>query len=146
MSAREIDGPSFEEIAETFQLLDDWEARYGYVIELGQGLSGVDDALKTAATKVEGCASQVWLVTELVDSEDGSRRLYFEGDSDAHIVRGLIAVLRALLSGNRVSEIAAADPVGELGKIGLGAQLSAQRSNGLRAMIARLQGIAKAAA
>ncbi len=136
-------GPSFEEIAETFELLDDWEARYGYVIELGAGLPGLDASQKTNETKVDGCASQVWLVAERVAGENGVERLFFEGDSDAHIVRGLIAVLKSLLNGRAPAEVAAADPVSEFAKIGLDAQLSSQRSNGLRAMVARLQAIAR---
>lgn len=136
-------GPTFEEISETFELMDDWDARYEYLIELGKGLSPLSDAQKTAATKVEGCVSQVWLWPNATD-EGGVRRLFFEGDSDALIVRGLIAVLRALLSGRPTSEIAAADPKAALAKLGLDQALSPQRSNGLSAMIRRVQELASA--
>lgn len=142
----EAAGPSFEEIAETFELLDDWEARYGYIIELGGALPGLKDADKTDATKVDGCASQVWLVAEVRTDADGGARLHFEGDSDAHIVRGLISVLKALLSGRAPSEIAASDPAARFAEIGLDGALSAQRSNGLRAMVARIQDVARKAA
>ena len=136
------DGPSFEEIAETFALLDDWEAKYEYVIELGAGLPGLEDSQKTPATKVDGCASQVWLATEIEADENGLKRLTFEGDSDAHIVRGLIAILKALLSGRAPADIAASDPIASLREIGLESQLSSQRSNGLRAMVERLMKVA----
>ncbi len=87
---------AFEEIAETFELLDDWEERYKYVIELGRSLPGLSDAQKTPETKVEGCASQVWLVSEIRPDESGVALFQFDGDSDAFIVRGWIAVLKAL--------------------------------------------------
>lgn len=103
-------GPDFAEISETFELLDDWEERYRYVIDLGKDLPGVPEPQRTAQSKVDGCASQVWIVPRLRE-EDGARRLYFEGDSDAHIVRGLIAVLRALLSGRPAAEVATSDPI-----------------------------------
>ncbi|MEM9763809.1 MAG: SufE family protein [Pseudomonadota bacterium] len=133
--------PAFEEIAENFALFDDWEDRYRYVIELGKEMAPLDDALKTPASKVEGCASQVWLVPA-VEGAGAERRLSFEGDSDAMIVRGLIAVLRALYSGQTVAEIRQIDAQSELGRLGLAQHLSAQRSNGLKAMIKRLDGIA----
>lgn len=134
--------PGFEEIAETFELLDDWEARYAYIIELGGALRGLEASRKTAETKVDGCASQVWLAEKLSTGEDGVRRLYFDGDSDAHIVRGLIVVLQSLLDGRPPAEIAASDPAADFARIGLDAQLSSQRSNGLRAMVARLKATA----
>ena len=130
---------AFEEIAETFELLDDWEERYKYVIELGRGLPGLPDSQKTSDTKVEGCASQVWLVSELRSDPNGAVSFHFEGDSDAFIVRGLIAVLKALLSDRPASEVAAADPIADFAELGLDSHLSPQRSNGLRAMIARLK-------
>ena len=129
----------FDEIRETFDLLDDWEERYRYVIDLGKALPGLPEALKSAETKVDGCASQVWLTTQIRPGEDGAPRFYFEGDSDAFIVRGLIAVLKALLSGKPAAEVAASDPVADFAALGFDAHLSAQRSNGLRAMIARLK-------
>ena len=101
---------AFEEIAETFEFLDDWEDRYRHVIEIGRALPPLDDALKVPATKVEGCASQVWLVPRV---EQGV--LTFEGDSDAMIVKGLIAVLRALYSGLPLDQVTRVDAVAELG-------------------------------
>ncbi|MEO1292679.1 MAG: SufE family protein [Pseudomonadota bacterium] len=135
----------FEEIKETFDLLDDWEERYRYVIELGKGLPGLSEAERTPETKVDGCVSQVWLVPHVSQDADGTERLHFEGDSDAHIVRGLIAVLRGLLSGKPVAEIREADPLAEMAALGLDAHLSPQRSNGLRAMVKRIKSIASAA-
>ena len=128
---------AFEEIAETFEFLDDWEDRYRHVIEIGRALPPLDDALKVPATKVEGCASQVWLVPRV---EQGV--LTFEGDSDAMFVKGLIAVLRALYSGLPLDQVTRVDAVAELGRLGLNDHLSAQRSNGLRAMVERLRSIA----
>lgn len=139
MAEPAADTPSFEEISETFELMDDWMDRYRYVIELGQALPGLDEASKTVETKVDGCASQVWLKSEAVRGPEGSVRLRFDGDSDAHIVRGLIAVLRALLSGRTVDEIAEFDALGAFDQLGFGEHLSSQRSNGLRAMIARVR-------
>jgi cysteine desulfuration protein SufE len=129
---------AFEEIVEDFEFLDDWEDRYRMVIELGRAMEPLPEALKVPATKVEGCASQVWLHPQI---ENGV--VQFEGESDAMIVNGLIAVLRKLYNGLPPSEVAAIDARTELGRLGLNDHLSAQRSNGLRAMIERLQGFAK---
>lgn len=137
---------SFEEIAETFELLDDWEDRYRYVIELGKALPGLPDAEKTAASKVDGCVSQVWVVAETRSGQDGAPRFHFEGDSDAFIVRGLIAVLRALVSGRRAVEVAELDALDAFSRLGLDSHLSPQRSNGLRAMIERVRALAASAA
>jgi cysteine desulfuration protein SufE len=128
---------AFEEIAETFDFLDDWEDRYRHVIDMGKAMPAMDDALKVPATKVDGCASQVWLQPRV---EDGN--FYFDGDSDAMIVKGLIAVLQALYSGVPTGEIAAVDAHAELGRLGLNDHLSAQRSNGVRAMIERIRAVA----
>ncbi len=125
--------PAFEEIVEDFEFLEDWEDRYRYVIDCGKGMDPLDDALKVPATKVEGCASQVWLHIAI---EDGIFR--FDGDSDAMIVRGLIAVLRALYNGVPVAEVGRVDARAEFARLGLNEHLSAQRSNGLRAMIERI--------
>lgn len=133
--------PAFEEIVEDFEFLDDWEDRYRMVIELGKAMEPLPDALKVPATKVEGCASQVWLHPQI---EGGA--VLFEGESDAMIVNGLIAVLRKLYNGLPPDEITAIDARAELGRLGLNDHLSAQRSNGLRAMIERLQGFAASAA
>lgn len=133
--------PAFEDIAETFEFLDNWEDRYRHVIELGRAMPPMDAALQVPATKVEGCASQVWIMPQI---EQG--RFDFQGDSDALIVRGLIAVLHALYSGLPVEEVPKVDAPAELGRLGLDAHLSAQRSNGLRAMIKRIRDTAGAAA
>ena len=130
------------ELADEFDLLGDWEERYRYVIELGKELAPLSDAERTEPYKVRGCASQVWLVTE--PQADGTLR--FRGDSDAHIVRGLIAILLRLYSGRAPAEITAFDAKAALDKLGLSGALSAQRSNGLAAMVARIQRDAAAAA
>ena len=132
---------AFEEIAETFDFLDDWEDRYRHVIELGKAMPPMDPALQVPATKVEGCASQVWIMPMI---EDG--RFDFQGDSDAMIVRGLIAVLHALYSGVPVRDIGGIDAQAELGRLGLDEHLSSQRSNGLRAMVERIRQLSAAAA
>jgi cysteine desulfuration protein SufE len=137
-------GESFEEIVENFELFDDWEERYRYVIELGRGMPELPEARRNPATKVEGCASQVWLVPEVRNSPDGPR-LFFQGDSDAMIVRGLISILVSLISGRRLDEIRRLDIRGELARLQLDQALSSQRSNGLRAMVARIEDIARAA-
>lgn len=131
----------FESIADDFAFLDDWEDRYGYVIDLGKKMEPLPESLKVPATKVEGCASQVWIVPEL----DGER-IRFQGDSDALIVRGLIAILRALYSGRTADEILGTDAQAQLSRLGLTDHLSAQRSNGLRAMVTRLRDLAAAEA
>ena len=134
----------FEEIADDFAFLDDWEDRYRYVIELGRAMPPLDDALKVPATKVEGCASQVWIVPR-IDGEGRGARFDFEGDSDALIVRGLIAVLHALYSGLSPEGVVGVDAGSELGRLGLDQHLSSQRSNGLRSMVGRIRAIAQAA-
>jgi len=133
--------PAFEEIAETFEFLDDWEDRYRHVIELGRAMPALDDSFKVPAYKVDGCASQVWLRPVI---EGG--RFDFQGDSDAMIVRGLIAVLHALYSGLPVGQVAAVDAAAELGRLGLNEHLSSQRSNGVRAMVERIRKVAAEAA
>lgn len=135
----------FEDIVETFEFLEDWEDRYRHVIELGKAMPDLDESQKSSLTKVDGCVSQVWIVPT-VTGEGADRRLSFVGDSDAMIVKGLIAILRALLDGETTQKIADADVVAELGRLGLDQHLSAQRSNGLKAMVARLKGLAGAAA
>ncbi|MFU8882581.1 MAG: SufE family protein [Rhodobacterales bacterium] len=128
---------SFEAIVEDFEFLEDWEDRYRYVIDQGKALEPLPDALRVPATKVDGCASQVWLHPVI---EGGTFR--FEGDSDAMIVRGLIAVLRALYNGVPVAQVGQVDAPAELARLGLNDHLSAQRSNGLRAMIERIRLVA----
>jgi cysteine desulfuration protein SufE len=134
--------PRFEDIAADFAFLDDWEDRYRYVIELGRAMAPLDDALRVPATKVEGCASQVWIVPRLT-GEGPAARFDFEGDSDAMIVRGLIAVLHALYSGLGPEAVLAVDAPAELGRLGLDQHLSSQRSNGLRSMVGRIRAIAQ---
>ncbi|MEL6643739.1 MAG: SufE family protein [Pseudomonadota bacterium] len=136
---------AFEEIAETFEFLDDWEDRYRYVIELGRDMDGLEEALQVPATKVDGCASQVWL-HPTIDGTGPGATFSFRGESDAMIVRGLIAVLAALYNGLSVEEVGRVDAPTELGRLGLNEHLSAQRSNGLRAMIERIRTVAAEAA
>lgn len=131
----------FDEIAETFEFLDDWEDRYRHVIEMGRELAPMDPALKVPANKVDGCASQVWLFPRITGSGPGAT-FDFLGDSDAMIVRGLIAVLHALYAGRPVSEVARVDAAAALGRLGLTEHLSAQRSNGVRAMVERIRLVA----
>lgn len=135
---------SFDEIRENFELLDEWEDRYRYLIELGRTLKPLEPALKTDATKVRGCASQVWLVSRAVTGEDGVR-LQFEGESDAHIVQGLIAVLLAIHSEQRPGDILETDTLQLFGELGLQDHLTPQRSNGLASMVARIKADAEAA-
>ena len=132
---------AFEEIAEAFDFLEDWEDRYRYVIEKGKAMDQLDPAFRVPATKVEGCASQVWLHPRIANGQ-----FHFEGDSDAMIVRGLIAVLRALYDGLPLDDVARVDAAAELARLGLNDHLSAQRSNGLRAMIERIRLVAREAA
>jgi cysteine desulfuration protein SufE len=129
--------PAFEDLAETFAFLDDWEDRYRHVIELGRAMPALAEEFRVPALKVDGCASQVWLRPVV---EGG--RFDFQGDSDAMIVRGLIAILHALYAGVPVTEIARVDAPAELGRLGLNDHLSSQRSNGLRAMVERIRRVA----
>lgn len=128
------------ELADEFDLLGDWEERYRHVIDLGRALEPLDEAEHSEANKVRGCASQVWLVTE----REGDR-LRFRGDSDAHIVRGLIAILLRLYSGRAPSDILAFDAKAAFGRLGLANALSTQRSNGLFSMVERVRRDAAAA-
>jgi len=133
--------PEFEDLVETFEFLDDWEDRYRHVIDMGKAMDPLEDALRVPTTKVDGCASQVWLVPKI-----NGDVFTFRGESDAMIVRGLIAVLLALYNNQPVSEICKIDAIAELGRLGLNDHLSAQRSNGLRAMVDRIRETAAAAA
>jgi cysteine desulfuration protein SufE len=130
------------DLAAEFDLLGDWEERYRYVIELGRDLAPLTDAERSEANKVRGCASQVWLVTE----PQADRRLVFRGDSDAHIVRGLIAVLLRLYSGRTARDILDFDAKAAFEALGLSGHLSAQRSNGLASMVGRIRRDAEALA
>jgi cysteine desulfuration protein SufE len=128
------------ELSAEFEVLGDWEERYRYVIDLGRDLAPLTDAERSDANKVRGCASQVWLVTE--PQADGTVR--FRGDSDAHIVRGLIAILLRLYVGRRPTEILAFDAPAAFETLGLKGALSQQRSNGLASMVARIRRDAEA--
>lgn len=131
---------AFEDIAETFNFLDDWEDRYRHVIELGKAMDPLEDAFRVSATKVDGCASQVWIVPQ-IEGQGTDAVFTFRGESDAMIVRGLIAILYALYSGLTVAEVLKVDAGAELARLGLNDHLSAQRSNGLRAMFERIRRI-----
>jgi cysteine desulfuration protein SufE len=135
---------SFDEILADFELLDDWEDRYRYVIELGRRLGPLPETERSLANKVQGCVSQVWLATH-VDQAGGSPRLTFIGDSDAHIVRGLIAILFALYSGRTAEDIVAIDVGHKLSLLHLKEHLTPQRSNGLMAMVKRIRSDAETA-
>ena len=137
--------PAFEDIAETFEFLDDWEDRYRHVIELGKAMPELDEAFRVPATKVDGCASQVWLLPR-IEGQGASARFDFQGESDAMIVRGLIAILHALYSGLTVTDVLNVDAAAELKRLGLDEHLSQQRSNGVRAMIGRIRKLATEAA
>ncbi len=135
---------AFEEIAETFEFLDDWEDRYRHVIELGKAMKPLEEAFRVPATKVDGCASQVWILPE-IDGQGPDAVFSFRGDSDAMIVRGIIAILHALYSGLTVREVLAVDAAAEMARLGLDQHLSAQRSNGLRSMVERIRKLATGA-
>lgn len=125
------------QILDDFEFLEEWEDRYRYVIELGKALPDLPESDRTDDNKVRGCASQVWLVSETGDGPDPV--MTFRGDSDAHIVRGLVAIVLAIYSGHHASEIVKLDALETFGKIGLVEHLSAQRANGLRSMVKRIQ-------
>jgi cysteine desulfuration protein SufE len=129
--------PTFEDIVADFAFLDDWEDRYRHLIDLGRAMPALDAAVKVPAIKVDGCASQVWLLPRLTDT-----RMGFQGDSDAMIVRGLIAVLHALYDGLPLDQVGAVNAGAELARLGLDQHLSAQRSNGVRAMVDRIRTLA----
>ncbi|MEM8978187.1 MAG: SufE family protein [Pseudomonadota bacterium] len=131
----------FDELVETFAFLDDWEDRYRTVIDMGKALPEFEDAFRVPATKVDGCASQVWL-RPMLEGTGPNATFDFEGDSDAMIVKGLIAVLKTRFAGLTAAEAAAVDAPSDLAQLGLDEHLSAQRSNGLRAMVTRLQSVA----
>lgn len=129
---------SFDAIAADFALLDDWEDRYRYVIELGKALPDLPEALRTEQNKVRGCASQVWLSTDLAQSDRG-KVFALQGDSDALIVRGLVAILLALYQGKTPDEALAVDAQGAFAKLGLKEHLTPQRSNGFASMVERIR-------
>jgi cysteine desulfuration protein SufE len=136
---------TIDEIVENFTLLDEWDDRYRYVIELGRALPPLADSAHIDTNKVQGCASQVWLLTHVKPDGAAGPVLTFEGDSDAHIVRGLVAILIALYSGKLAKEILATDAIELFDRIGLRENLTPQRSNGLRSMVDRIRAEASAA-
>jgi cysteine desulfuration protein SufE len=136
---------SIDEIAENFALLDDWEDRYRYVIELGNTLEPLSEAEHSAENKVRGCASQVWLVSRTEAGGPDGPALHFRGDSDAHIVRGLIAILLATFSGRTARDILGLDAEALFARLGLREHLTQQRSNGLASMVERIRADAKVA-
>src|SRR5471032_2949048 len=136
---------TIDEIVENFTLLDQWDDRYRYVIELGRTLPPLAESAHTEANKVQGCASQVWLLTHVKPDAAAGPILTFEGDSDAHIVRGLVAILLALYSGKSAREILQTDALALFDRIGLRENLTPQRSNGLRSMVERIREEANAA-
>ena len=135
---------TIDDIIDDFELLDSWDDRYRYLIELGRKLPPFPEAERSELTKVQGCASQVWLVSGQEAGTDGTC-LTFIGDSDAHIVRGLIAILLALYSGKPARDILTTDPAAVFNRIGLREHLTPQRSNGLRSMVERIRADAKTA-
>lgn len=134
---------SIETIRENFSFLDDWEDRYRYIIELGGELAAFPEASRDDKHKVPGCVSQVWLHTSRGEGLDPV--IFFLGDSDAHIVRGLVAIVLALFSGHKASEITAIDAEAALRQLGLDEHLTPQRANGLRSMVQRIRQEAEAA-
>jgi cysteine desulfuration protein SufE len=136
---------TIDEIIENFALLDEWDDRYRYVIELGRSLAPLSERDRRDANKVQGCASQVWLATTVQPNGQGGPLLSFVGDSDAHIVRGLIAILFVIYSGKHAREILATDAVALFERLGLREHLTPQRSNGFRSMVERIKSDARAA-
>lgn len=134
---------TIDEIRDNFELLDEWDDRYRYVIELGRTLAPLPDEEHSAANKVQGCASQVWLSRRLEPGAGGEQVLRFLGDSDAHIVRGLIAILLSLLDGKTAREILATDAIAVFDELGFAEHLTPQRSNGLRSMVERIRADAR---
>jgi cysteine desulfuration protein SufE len=131
--------PNLEEILDNMEFLENWEDKYKYIIELGQSINNFDDALKNNSTKVNGCVSQVWLYSKINQNKNGEKVLNFMGDSDAFIVKGLIAILIAIYSEKKPSEILEIKHEDIFTKFGLQNHLSPQRSNGLLSMIQRIK-------
>lgn len=136
---------TIDEIKDNFALLDEWDDRYRYVIELGRTLAPLPEQERTARNKVQGCASQVWLARHVARNDAGEPVLSFVGDSDAHIVRGLIAILLSLYSGQTAKHIVGTDAIALFDELGFREHLSPQRSNGLRSMVERVRNDAREA-
>ena len=130
---------TLDQIRSDFEFLDDWEDRYRYVIELGRTLAPLPESEHNETNKVRGCASQVWLATSVEGKPGPAARLSFAGDSDAHIVKGLIAILFAVHSGQTAAEILSTDAQAIFGTLGLNEHLTPQRSNGLASMMSRIR-------
>ena len=139
------DTMTIDEIRDNFALLDDWDDRYRYVIELGRTLDPMPEEEHSAANKVQGCASQVWLSKQIDRGASGEPSLNYLGDSDAHIVRGLIAILLTLYSGRTPQQILGTDALAVFNEFGFREHLTPQRSNGLRAMVERIRADAREA-
>ena len=137
---------TLDEIIDNFDLLDEWEDRYRYLIELGKDLEPLPEGAHDDANKVRGCASQVWLEARREGGPGPGTVLHFRGDSDAHIVRGLVALALAIYSGHTAQEILATEAFPLYEKLGLAGHLTPQRSNGVRAMIERIRADARATA
>ena len=135
---------TIDDIETDFELLDDWEDRYRYLIELGRQLPPLPDGAQNDESKVRGCVSQVWLVSDVI--AETPPRLTFFGDSDAHIVKGLVAIAMALFSGRTADEIEQIDAEARFSRLGLQEHLTPQRSNGLRSMVSRIKDDARKAA
>ncbi len=137
---------AFENLKDDFEFIDDWEERYKYVIELGKNMPALPVKEQTESNKVHGCVSQVWIKSEFTTDDNNVKRLHFLGDSDAMIVRGLVAILRILFNDQPIEHVIALDAASELEALGLNDHLTPQRSNGLYSMIRRLQSDAAQAA
>jgi cysteine desulfuration protein SufE len=136
---------TIDEIFDNFSFLDEWDDRYRYIIELGRTLAPLPDEARANINKVQGCASQVWLITHVAPDGAAGPVLTFVGDSDAHIVRGLIAILFAIYSGKSARDILETDALALFDRLGLREHLTPQRSNGLRSMVERIRSDARAA-
>ncbi|MBN9261452.1 MAG: cysteine desufuration protein SufE [Alphaproteobacteria bacterium 64-6] len=136
---------TLDDIRADFALLDDWEDKYRYVIELGRELPAFDETKRTPENKVRGCVSQVWLATRWPAGPGGAPVLEMQGDSDAHIVRGLVAILMTLFAGRTAEEVIGTDARAVFGELGLSDHLTSQRSNGLNSMVQRIRADAEAA-
>jgi cysteine desulfuration protein SufE len=145
MTTTASEAMAIDEIVDNFSLLEEWDDRYRYLIELGRGLTPLTERDRTEANKVQGCASQVWLATTVRPNGANGPVLTFCGDSDAHIVRGLIAILLATLSDKPAREILSTDAVALFERLGLREHLTPQRSNGFRSMVERIRSDARAA-
>ena len=137
-----MSAPSIEEIMEGFEYLDDWEDRYAYLIDLGKGVEGLSEAERTEVHRVQGCTSQVWLVWS-VTGEGDELRLNFRGDSDAHIVRGLVSVLLSAYTGKTPHELLEVDIEALFKRMGLEKNLSVSRRNGFFSMVERVRSVAQ---